>query len=393
MESKRPRGRPSRYAKYEQLLASLPHSMTKRPLYVDQIGLFRGARGVTVWIKVRHPDRKSSEIKLGSLTSWSWEQLEQKRSELQGRADRDEPLRPKKVATFAEYADGWLQRKRHTAKGYGTLKGHVSKHLLPTFGKTSLSDISTTAVNGWLGQQRATLKPSTVKRQLNTLNAILNDALKAGVIEKNPAALSDSVRGIEPRTRFLSDADLKKIFAVIDKIEKEERTDREMKPCQKIGWLRSFVMWAIQSGMRRQEILNLNFSDITIMDDETWVFSINNTKSGHPRQILCNDTMKGIIGSMRLMPREKGDQRIFPVSLTTAKRKLTNLWKICGLEDVRLHDMRRTHASVLVKNGVDIRTVAARLGHRDTKMLMAVYAVQNNDAYATKLAQATFSNL
>ena len=65
-ENKRPRGRPGRYAKYEQLLASLPNSMTKRPLYVDQIGLFKGARGVTAWVKVRHPDRKSSEIKLSN---------------------------------------------------------------------------------------------------------------------------------------------------------------------------------------------------------------------------------------------------------------------------------------------------------------------------------------
>ena len=52
----KPRGRPRRYAEYEKLLAELPKLMTKRPRYVNWIGVFRGATGDTAWLKLRLPN-------------------------------------------------------------------------------------------------------------------------------------------------------------------------------------------------------------------------------------------------------------------------------------------------------------------------------------------------
>src|ERR1043166_7333225 len=96
-------GRPSKYAEFEGLLASLPRNMEKRPKYLQGIGLFRGSRGVTAWLKIRLPHGgtlkgrtyapgSAAELKLGNLTSWSWEQLVDLQRELQGKADRGEPL-------------------------------------------------------------------------------------------------------------------------------------------------------------------------------------------------------------------------------------------------------------------------------------------------------------
>src|SRR4051812_673285 len=97
------RGRPSRFAGYDQLVASLPPLMEKRPKYLNGIGVFRGSRGITAWLKIRLPHGgvlkgrtyaagASAEVKLGSLESFDWEQLTQKHRELQGKADRGEPL-------------------------------------------------------------------------------------------------------------------------------------------------------------------------------------------------------------------------------------------------------------------------------------------------------------
>lgn len=54
-EPKRPIGRPRRHAKFERFEADLPDVMTKRPAYCDGIGLFKGATGCTVWLKIRMP--------------------------------------------------------------------------------------------------------------------------------------------------------------------------------------------------------------------------------------------------------------------------------------------------------------------------------------------------
>lgn len=98
-ENKRPVGRPRRYAKFEAFEASLPPLMSKRPLYCEGIGFFRGATSYTAWVKVRLPrggtyrgrsipTGGSIEHKLGNRASWDWPQLLAERDRLQGLADR-----------------------------------------------------------------------------------------------------------------------------------------------------------------------------------------------------------------------------------------------------------------------------------------------------------------
>jgi integrase len=75
--------------------------------------------------------------------------------------------------------------------------------------------------------------------------------------------------------------------------------------------------------------------------------------------------------------------------MTTLKRSLTKLWKKTGLSDVRLHDLRRTHATILIGRNIDPRTVAGRLGHSGTAMLARHYAVDLGDMEAAKIFGAT----
>lgn len=391
--SRKPVGRPSRFRKYEELLDSLPPKMTKRALYRDQIGLFRGERGVTAWVKIRIGKGQSKEIKLGQLSSWSWEKLEAKRTELQGRADRGEPLEDSPSVTFSKQADDWLARKRHTAKRYGDLKGHVDNHLNPTFGKKALDAISVAEVNAWMAKQRATMKPATVQRQRNTLNAILNDAVRSGILPTNPVRLADPIRGIESRQRFLDPEELKILLEKADAIEAEENDNAEKRPREKRGWLRNFVLWSINTGMRRQEILNLTWNDIRELDDNSTLVDVGTLKGGSQRMLRSNGAMNAILDAMRKLERKEGDNRVFPISAMTVRRKLHKLFKATGISDVRLHELRRTHATALVHAGIDIRSVSQRLGHKDTKMLMKVYAAFVGDGVASDKAQELFGHL
>lgn len=392
-EIKRPIGRPGRYAKYEKLEASLPAKMTKRPVYCDGIGLFRGARSCTVWIKVRLPHGGiyngrtvphggSIEHKAGNRASWTWQQLEVERDRLQGLADRNEPLESVQAETFTSYAAEWLDRKKNTLKGYGITKGHIRSSLVPTFGKKALDAITVADVNRWIGKQRAMLSPGTVQRQLSTFNAIMNDAVRNGQIERNPSAQADKIKGVEARQRFVTDQEWQTILATCDRIEQEQEERRELMPQEKRGWLRHFVVWAYNSGMRRSEILALQWGNVREVDADHTVVEVLNSKNGKSRYVTCTAEMRNILTALQDLPREDGDKRLFPLSLTTLKRALTSLWKETGLNDVRLHDLRRSHATILVSKGFDVRTVAGRLGHTGTAMLAKHYAVDRGDKEA-----------
>lgn len=392
-DARRPVGRPGRYAKYEKLEASLPAKMTKRPVYCDGIGLFRGSRSNTVWIKIRLPHGGvyngrtvpaggSVEHKAGKRASWTWQQLEAERDRLQGLADRGEPLEAVQADTFGSYAVDWLERKKSTLKGFGVTKGHIMTALIPTFGKKALNAITVGDVNRWIGKQRATLAPATVQRQLSTFNAIMNDAVRNELIERNPATRADKIRGVEARQRFVTEQEWQTILATCERIERGQEDKREQAPQRIRGWLRHYVAWAYNSGMRRAEILALTWDNVRTVDAEHTVVEVLNSKNGKSRFVSCTAEMRSILEALEKLHRVEGDNRLFPVSMTTLKRALTALWKASGLKDVRLHDLRRSHATILINKGIDVRTVAGRLGHTGTAMLAKHYAVDRGDKEA-----------
>jgi integrase len=370
--------------------------MCKRPLYCDGIGLFRGTNSYTAWVKIKLPrggsykgrtipPGGSIEHKLGNRSSWDWQQLMTERDRLQGLADRGEPLEETEVPTFAAYAEQWLERKKPTLKGYGIAKGHVISALNPTFGRRALNAVTVADINRWISQQSAKLKPATVQRQLATFNAIMNDAARSGFIDRNPSERAERIKGIEPRQRFVTHEEWQRIVEAADQIEEEQEEKKEQAPQQIRGWLRHYVVWAYNSGMRRGEILRLTFDHVREIGEGHSVVEVANTKSGKPRFVTCTKEMENIVGELRKLERSKNDNRLFPVSMTTLKRSLTRLWKRTGLGDVRLHDLRRTHATILIKRNIDPRTVAGRLGHSGTAMLAKHYAVDLGDVEAARV--------
>jgi len=123
----KPKGRKRKYAEYDELLGSLPKVMTKRPKYVNGIGIFRGASAVSVWLKIHLPHgadyrgksykRGSSiEIKVGNLSSWSWQELEEEHLKFQRKADRDDPLEEQAQYILKDWAEDWLARSKTRVK-------------------------------------------------------------------------------------------------------------------------------------------------------------------------------------------------------------------------------------------------------------------------------------
>lgn len=392
-QPKRPVGRPGRYAKFDRFEADLPDLMKKRPAYCDGIGLFKGATSSTVWLKIRMPlggvyngrtvpIGGSVEIKKGKRASWTWQELIEERDRLQKLADHGEALEATQTPTFAVHAGEWLERKKSTLKSFGVTQGNVNRSLVPAFGKMALDAITVGDVNKWIGKKRATLKPATVQRELNTFNAIMNDAVKNGLIDRNPATWADKPKGAEARQRFITVDEYKTILATCERIEREQEEKCEQTPHRIRGWLRHFVSWAYNSGMRRAEILALHWHNVREVDEEHTVVEVLNTKGNKSRFVSCTPEMKAILTALKALPRMEGDDRLFPLSMTTLKRNLAALWKATGLKDVRLHDLRRSHATILMSKGIDPRTIAGRLGHSGTAMLAKHYAVDRGDKEA-----------
>ena len=366
----KPRGRKRKYAEYEELVQSLPKVMTKRPKYVNGIGVFNGAKGSTAWIKLslphggaykgkQHKAGSSVEIKLGSLSSWSWDQLEDKHQELQGKADRAEPLEDTPALLFKDWASNYLERAKSRVQDYSSLELHVRVHLNPTFGNTPLTSITRADINNWQAKQLSKVAPGTVKRQLNTFKAIINDAVYSDLIEKTPLTKLNEIKGIEGRQRYLTDEELITILAKADEIEE---------------WLSDFILWQVHSGMRRGETLSLQWSEVLQLSDGRTLIQINKTKSGKGRTVVATKTMQDIIERQKARAKVEDTENVFPYHKMTVTRRWWSARKAAGLDDIKIHDLRRTHATQAAVAGVDLRTLAGRIGHSDLGMLEKHYA-------------------
>ena len=306
------KGRPARFRQFDDLLASCPDVM-RRPQYRDRIGVRRGPKGDTVWVKVqlqkggtwkgrRFPAGHALEVKLGWKSSIDWAYAVSVHDDLQERADKGKPLEDEPVATFEDHAQDWLERKRGTVKDFSTMQLHVDRHLSPTFGPRQINEITSADIERWIALKRNDgLSPGYVKRMNNTLKAILYDAQRMGSIDRNPATEISPIKGAVARQRFLSAEEIVRLVVVADELE---------------PWLADVIVWALHSGMRRGEIQSMRWSDIRDLPEGGKITLLGTTKSGKPRNIICTRSMIEVLEHQaeRIDPE---DDRVFPVSKMT----------------------------------------------------------------------------
>ncbi len=376
MTTFRSKGRPNRYSQYEQILANNPpQSMIKRPVYANGIGVFRGKSGDTAFIKIflrtnnaflgrNYAAGSHVEIKLGNLTSWDWASLEARKQELQGKADRGEPLEETPPKGFKEYGEEWLVMAKVRQKSYSTSKYTVEANLYPYFARKFLKDISVRDVNEWQTQRLKVVKPATVQREKNMLKAILNNALKESLIERNPCNASNNIKGIQPRQRFWSPEEMQKLFKIAKEIDPQ---------------FADYMLWALHSGMRRGEILNLKWQDVLVLANDLTKINIATSKSGKSRQNPCNEQMLQILERQRSIRSNENDN-IFHFTNQMIKRRVEKLRNESKVPDIRLHDLRKSNVTLSLHAGVDAKTIAGITGHSNLEMIQKYYAIIVDEA-------------
>ncbi len=130
--------------------------------------------------------------------------------------------------------------------------------------------------------------------------------------------------------------------------------------------LRPIVVVALNTGMRRGEILRLTWENV---DFGKRVITVEQSKSGRIRHIPMNfdvtETLKGLEG-----PRSGPVFRWHGDSIQSITRSFGTALRQAGIRRCRFHDLRHRFATNLVLGGVDLVTVKELLGHADISMTM-----------------------
>ena len=254
---------------------------------------------------------------------------------------------------FRDFVEGaWKEAhfegyKPSTRKG---VRSVLDRQLLPAFGSKPLDCITLVQVTQWFDRFSLTA-PGNANHALDLLRQIMNFAIERGHLDTNPARSVERNPG-RVLTRFLSRDEIARLHRVLDSQTRHSRREQA-----------DIIRLLLLTGCRRSEIVRLRWSEV---DRDKLVLA--DSKTG-PRTVTLNTQARRI-----LERRLRGASPfVFPSPRDPALPRSRNLsfWyrarREAGIEDVRLHDLRHTHASHAVMNGVPVPVVARLLGHSDVR--------------------------
>ena len=194
------------------------------------------------------------------------------------------------------------------------------------------------------------VKNSTVNRYLAILSKTFNIAIANGLINHNPIKNTKRLRENNFKIRCLSYGEEKLLYKAL-----------ELSP----KYLRDIITIALNTAMRKSEILNLKWSNIDFRND---VIELLETKSGKSRIIPMNSKVIAVLTSL-----EQSSEYVFNIDgnkIGDIKKCWSTALRRAKIDNFRFHDLRHTAATRMIEKGVDIITVKEILGHADISTTM-----------------------
>ena len=322
---------------------------------VGKMGVY--LRGNSWYIDFYYEGKRYTE-KVGKVSKGvAEEKLDIKRSEV----IRGE-WKPKVVKVpFEKFKEQYLELTRADRKPRSVIRDECSlKHLSGAFGGKMLSEINPVMIAGYKKKrQEERAEPATINRELGCLRTMLNRAQSWGKLQRLSFGFGKKkdvkfLKEPKGRNRTLS-------------LEEEIRLFEAVRSTTKSQHLEPIIVTAINTGMRKMEILNLKWPSV---DFKARNIKVVETKNGEPRIVPMNKKLTEILERSKKV--SKGEY-VFSGNGKPYRDVKTGWWsalKRARIEGFRFHDLRHTFGTRLGMNGYDLKTIMELMGIKDPKIAM-----------------------
>ena len=248
----------------------------------------------------------------------------------------------------------------------------MNDKVLPYFGKMPINEITAPMICKWQGEMMEKgFKPTYLKTIHNQLSAILNYAVNFYDLRSNPCRKAGSMgkSKADERPYWTLEEFQKFSDAIMDKQD---------------SWIAFQILFWI--GMRIGELLALtpadfNFDKETVTINKSYqrlkgqdmITSPKTKKSNRTIKMpkfLCEE-MKEYLGMIYGLKKK---DRIFTVTKSYLHHEMDRGAKAAGVKRIRIHDLRHSHASLLVELGFPPLAIAERLGHEKIETTLNTYS-------------------
>ncbi|RXJ73295.1 integrase [Veronia nyctiphanis] len=251
-----------------------------------------------------------------------------------------------------------------------------------------LDQITAWEIEKWRSDERKLGKaPATINYTVNTLKGALSRAVEWGLIASHELSKVKTIKSDNTRVRYLNEQEEKRLRHALKQRDinirharqsaNEHREKRryetlpDLTDITFVDYFEPLVILAMNTGLRRGELLQLAWSDISLTQKYLTVRA-GNAKSKSGRTVPLNNEAFETLSEWR--KQNPDNSYVFQgktgVPLTDVKKPWATVLDIALIDSFNFHDLRHHFASKLVMAGVDLNTVRELLGHSDLKMTL-----------------------
>jgi len=275
---------------------------------------------------------------------------------------------------FEKYSAIWLADyakisvKKSTYNSYETI---VRLHLNPRFGKQFLNRISTADIQKFVSEKitKENLTPKSVVNFLVPLKEMFKHAVAWGYIKRDPSLYVKRPRVEMEEMDFFTPEELRIFLGNVNPNHY------------------ALFLTAVMTGMRRGELLALQWGDIDWNSDQISIRRsiykgefVNPKSKNAIRRIVISPILRQALEQHRLIGRKSEFDLIFPNEIglplnpeNLIKREFHSALDRAGLRRIRFHDLRHSYASILISQGENIKFIQSQLGHSSAKTTLDRY--------------------
>jgi integrase len=334
----------------------------------------------------------------------------------------EEPEQPEEEPTFHVFASEWFEATKDEWREATRLdyQWQLQFHLLPYFKDHRLSDITIAEVDRYrqskLAANRAIesaaakgkprmaththpsgkkykrperpLSATSINKTITRLGQILEVAVERELIARNPARIGGKrrkVKATRPHRAYLDRPEQAEAL-----LEAAGQLDREAKANGRIA-RRALVTTLTIAGLRISEALDLEWRDINLAAGR---LRVRNSKTAAGTRYVdllprLHDELTALKANARTpepgqyvfpsavgtrQDRNRARNRVLAPAIKRANEQLANDGRTALPEGLTLHALRRTHISVLIALGYDLRQIMEQAGHTDPTVTVGMYA-------------------
>ncbi len=290
--------------------------------------------------------------------------------------------------TLSEYLQYWIEQRKPnlsptTIYGY---KSMMKNHIIPSLGQVELNQLKPLHIQEYYNNKLKILSPTTVLHHHRMLRKALEDAKEWQLIKINPA---DHVEAPKPKRYKATVLNIDEIKELLKALEGNR--------------LEVSITLILFLGLRRGELLALEWSDLDL-ENKTITIKKNLVRGGDSgneliikepkteesiRTIYLSDNILNLLKKQKIVqkknkmkygPKYKDSDFIFTTEMgnlinpASFSREFGDFIKSNNLKKIRLHDLRHTNATLMLKSKIPAKVASERLGHSNISTTLDLYS-------------------